>query len=118
MVVPNLDDVLDADESVLWDQATLRVGLSSNNALRGDTSLTIGGETVQFEPRTDGAQGIFARVGDPREMGDIALNLSLNGSQQFFLTPVGRSTNVTFPKRLAASELFRRLPAGRVRDFR
>jgi len=96
LAVDALTDHVEPDETVLWDQAVLQVGLSSNSVLRGETALTVGGEPVQFEPRIDGAQGIFARVGDPREMGDVVMSLGLNGTQQFLLTPVGRTTNVNF----------------------
>ncbi len=86
--------LLAPDEVALWDRAEVHVGLSSNAALRGDAALTRSGTALVLEPRADGAQGVFAAVGDPRAGGDYALRLGLNGAQQVFATPSARQTTV------------------------
>ena len=83
------------DETILWDEAELRVTLRNNKSLRGAAELLIDGRAVQMEPLTGGnAVGISAALGDPREMSEFALNLGFNGAGSFMVTPVGRTSSV------------------------
>jgi inner membrane protein len=84
-----------ADEELLWDQADLQLGLSTNKALRGEAALTVDGRRLFLEPSTgDALTGIRAVSGDPRDAVKYRLELGFNGAQSLAITPVGRSTHV------------------------
>ena len=87
--------LLSEGERLLWDQAYLRVSVSENRALRGETTLTVDGRALTLEPRADGIAGVTAALGDPREAGDFALTLGFNGASDLQATPMGRNTSVT-----------------------
>ncbi|MEC7760354.1 MAG: cell envelope integrity protein CreD [Pseudomonadota bacterium] len=85
------------DEVIRWDGAYLALNITSNAALRGVAELTVDGDPVAIEPLASSGvrSGITADLGDPREMGDFALRLGLNGAQTLKIAPVGRQTAVT-----------------------
>lgn len=91
-----IEDFVTEGETILWADAELVVYVSSNAALRGETSLTASGTALSIEPiaSTEDA-GITARTGDPRSLGSYRLDLGLNGAQSFRIAPVGRTTHVT-----------------------
>ncbi|MBF9058345.1 cell envelope integrity protein CreD [Rhodobacterales bacterium HKCCSP123] len=82
-------------ERLLWDQASLRVTVSENRALRGETRLTRDGEVLPLEPRADGIAGVTAALGDPRGGGVYTLSLGFNGASELSATPMGRASHVT-----------------------
>ncbi len=87
-----------ADETILWDETTLDVSLSSNRALRGEARLEIDGQEHALEPLANaghGTGGIFARIGNPRGTGDFSLTLGFNGAQSLSVAPVGRTSRVS-----------------------
>ncbi|MEM7752176.1 MAG: cell envelope integrity protein CreD [Pseudomonadota bacterium] len=89
---------LKGDEVLDWDAAEILVHLGSNRALRGETQLRAGERVFSLEPlphRENGMTGIFARVGDPRELGDLSLNLAMNGAQNLGASAVGRLSRMT-----------------------
>ena len=91
-------EVLDGEETPDWDAAELRVHLGSNRALRGETLLSSGDRDFALEPLPHGdtaLTGVFSRVGDPRELGDMSLRLSMNGAQNFGAAAVGRLSRMT-----------------------
>ncbi len=91
-------ETLSGEEVVDWDAAELLVHLGSNRALRGETRLSAGERQFALEPLPHGDEnltGIFSRVGDPREFGDMSLSLSLNGAQNFGAAAVGRLSRMT-----------------------
>jgi len=87
--------LLGEGERILWDQASLRVTVTENRALRGDTGLSVDGRDVPLEPRADGIGGVTAALGDPREAGEFALTLGFNGAADLAATPMGRTSVVT-----------------------
>jgi inner membrane protein len=87
--------LLGGKEMALWDQAELRVHLSSNRALRGEATLSAGGAPLPLEPISEGAIGIAAKTGDPRAIPGYTLKLGMNGAQSFGVAAVGRTTKVT-----------------------
>ncbi len=90
--------VLTGDEQVQWDAAELRVHLDSNRALRGETALAAGEARFDLEPipHRDGVlTGIYSQLGDPRDLGAMSLELSLNGAQHFGVAAVGRLSRMT-----------------------
>lgn len=80
-------------ERLLWDRAELVIGVSEPRALRG---VDTGGTAPAFEPGSGlrGLKGIHAPLGDPRGLGDLAITLTLGGSQGLHFTPTGRQTTV------------------------
>jgi inner membrane protein len=94
-VLPDVADLLEAGDRVQWDRAEVRVGVSSNAALRGEAVLERGGARLDLAPRADGVQGLFARAGDPRGADSYTLRMRLNGAQELFATPAARTTRIT-----------------------
>lgn len=88
-----LEDQLATGERIDWAAAEIQFGISDNRALRGTARLTSGTDELRLEPLTGG--GFVARTGDPRELGDMALELGFNGAQALYVAPVGRTTRVT-----------------------
>ncbi len=90
-------DALEGAEDLHWDKAEIRLFLSSNRALRGRASLRAGDAELALEPlpaNNDGQTGIVAATGDPRDLGELRLELGLNGAQSLSMTPVGRMSRV------------------------
>ena len=85
--------VIGPDETVLWDEARLVLGLTDNRALRGTAELTVDGAEVDLSPRADAA-GIEADLGDPRRLGAFSLRLTFNGAEALQVVPVGRDSRV------------------------
>ena len=93
--MPQAETTLRDAEILHWDDAELRVYLSANRALRGAARLSVDGTTLDLSPLADGRNGIFARLGDPRELGTFALALGINGAQWLQASAVGRTSSVT-----------------------
>lgn len=96
--LPDPGDVLEQGEVMLWDQATLRVSVTSNRALRGVAKLTADGRDAPLEPITAQnarAGGVEAALGDPRGVESYRLQLGFNGAEQLFAAPVGRDSRIT-----------------------
>lgn len=89
------EGLLNGAEEILWDEASLRVTVAANRALRGDATLTTGGTAIPLEPRADGTPGITAALGDPRGHDSYTMSLGFNGATDLQVTPVGRASNVT-----------------------
>ncbi len=93
-----IEDALTGDEVADWDAAELLVHLDSNRALRGEAVLSAGERRLPLEPiphASDSATGVFSRVGDPRDLGEMSLALSMNGAQHFGAAAVGRLSRMT-----------------------
>ncbi len=92
------EGALTGEEVLLWDDAELRVFVSSNRALRGETRLLADGRALTLEP-VAGAErhvgGLRAATGDPREIDGFDLAMGLNGAEALSFTPVGRETRVS-----------------------
>ena len=92
------DDMLTGKEVAHWDDASLRVFLSSNKALRGEALLEADGRMLRLEPIASGREdqtGITARVGDPRDVAGYKLHLGINGAQTLAAAATGRTTRFT-----------------------
>ncbi|QQA42436.1 cell envelope integrity protein CreD [Pelagovum pacificum] len=92
-----VEDALGPNETILWDQAEVRLGLGSNRALRGEALLQEGGESFALEPLVAGGSeaGIVAAIGDPREREGFTLALGFNGAGALWVAPVGRTSRVS-----------------------
>lgn len=98
MPVAQAEAALSGQERLNWDQAELRVFLSANRALRGAAELTLDGAPVALEPLSAGqgeANGVFARIGDPRGVAEYGLQMGTNGAQELSVAAVGRTSHLT-----------------------
>lgn len=94
----NAADALSGEEVLIWRAAELRLGVSSNRALRGATALRTGETALPMEPlaqQQSGTGGMRAPTGDPREHGLYTLTLNFNGAEALSLAPVGRDSDIT-----------------------
>lgn len=82
------------NERLLWDQAELRLTVSSNRGLRGTAVIEADGTALRLEPLNE-SSGLKAQTGDPRGLTTYDLELGLNGAQSLYLAPVGRDNRVT-----------------------
>lgn len=82
-------------ETILWDQARIEFGVTSNRALRGDATLSQGDRTFPLSSRAGKIAGFQAPVGDIRGDDALRLTLGLNGASQFLVSPMGRTSEVT-----------------------
>ena len=92
------DAALTGNEAADWERTELRVHLAENRALRGEAVLRAGQQRFPLEPIPhvqDGATGIVSNLGDPRDLGDMTLALSMNGAQEFGAVAVGRLSRMT-----------------------
>ncbi len=91
------ETVLRGEEVLLWDKAELRINVSSNRALRGETRLLADGRSLAMEPAASDNRwvgGVRAATGDPRSITGYTLKLGFNGAEAVSFTPVGRETRV------------------------
>ena len=86
---------LSSNETALWQDARLIIGMERNKSLRGDMSLIVDGKPVKLEPRANKA-GLVSYVGDPRKMKHASLKLDFLGAQHLSTTAIARSNTVTF----------------------
>ncbi len=89
------EDLIRSNEEILWSEASLRLTVSDNRALRGVADLQTGTDTIQLEPRADGQAGVIAALGDPRGHDGYTLTLGFNGADTLRATPMGRQSTVT-----------------------
>ncbi|NSX53186.1 cell envelope integrity protein CreD [Parasulfitobacter algicola] len=88
---------LEEGEVILWDQAYLKLSVSSNRALRGKAELLVDGKPVPLEPlarSNNSSGGIVANIGDPRQLNDFSLALGFNGANRLLIAPVGRTNQI------------------------
>ena len=91
-------EVLKDKQTLIWKEAELRVLLNSNRALRGEAVLSVDDTSFDLEPipaAREAGTGVFSAIGDPRNLTDFNLRLSMNGAQHFGVAAVGRTTRVT-----------------------
>ncbi|RZW04395.1 MAG: cell envelope integrity protein CreD [Rhodobacteraceae bacterium] len=91
------DDMLTGQEVAHWDDAHLRVFLSSNKALRGEAVLEADGRSLRLEPISGSKEqtGVTTRTGDPRDVAGYSMSLGINGAQTLAAAATGRTTRMT-----------------------
>ncbi len=93
--LPDPAEVLQEGEQILWEATELQLKLQSNRALRGPAKLLADGVEIPLEPRAGpNSGGIFALIGDPRDIATFTLSLDFNGAESLLLAPVGRASQV------------------------
>ena len=91
-----VEAALTGEETPVWGDAKVQIFLTSNRALRGDAVLATESRSLSLEPISSGENraGIVSKTGDPRELTDLSLSLSLNGAQDFGIAAVGRTSRL------------------------
>ncbi|MBD3409759.1 MAG: cell envelope integrity protein CreD [Ignavibacteriales bacterium] len=83
---------------VLWNEAYVLVGMSDLRGVRDELTLSFDGENVPVDP-TIGEQNIAREavradvtIDSRKKRLDFSFTLTLNGSETFMITPVGKTT--------------------------
>lgn len=88
-----VEATLEEGEFAVWDEASLRLTVSSNRALRGEARLTSGADEILMEPLGDAA-GLTASLTGGKDQTQFNLVLGLNGAAELRVSPVGRISTV------------------------
>lgn len=91
------------DENILWDEASISLGIPDMRGINEAINLKWNKETIAFEPGVPVADVISNGVSVPIDLSDSSqqsgeykfdFDLSLNGSRQLYFVPLGNETNV------------------------
>jgi inner membrane protein len=89
-----------AAESIFWEDAFVSMGITDMVGIREPIKGTFNGKDLSLEPGVTATGVLTAGVSAPVSLGqadqgyDFRFIVDLNGSQQLFFTPVGRTTSV------------------------
>lgn len=105
---PNIKGLSNNIDKIHWGRAWLSVGLSDTQAINKVSALNWANDgskqiTVDFEPSTQItktiANGFHAPLNLSGEIGQgdyqFSLDINVNGSEGFYFSPIGKTTNVT-----------------------
>ncbi|MFZ1984737.1 MAG: cell envelope integrity protein CreD [Desulfatitalea sp.] len=96
-----LDDLRIRPEDMLWSGAAVWIGLSDMRGIKKTIEATHDGEPIQMAPGIascgQSASGVSAgiRLDPAKQAHAFTFVVHLNGSQQLYFTPVGKSTTVS-----------------------
>lgn len=117
--VPDFGQMLQSEETILWDRARIAVTVSDARAFDKNAVLRWNGREIPFEPAQSEVGSPFAQpgiepnrrgqpnaipssgvmvaaTGDPRGAGgDFAFDLAIRGSGRLHVAPLGRDTTAT-----------------------
>jgi inner membrane protein len=86
------------EENVLWEEATVAIGLSDLRSIQNSVKLQWNGEKYAFNPGLKTKDVISRGISTPVSLNakrlDFKIDLSFNGSQNISFTPFGRTTHV------------------------
>lgn len=107
---PNIESLSEHIDTIHWDRAWFSLGISDTQAINNVSPLTWGATTqsIDFEPGTKIiktiSSGFHAPMNLSQSIGDNAsalevdypfsLEINVNGSQGFYFSPFGKTTNV------------------------
>jgi inner membrane protein len=99
---PDLSQVRPAPDEVLWDEATISIGVSDPKGIAGNVELTLGGRRLRVTPGAGESDlfetGLQAAVdslaADRREPVGFELSLDLRGTRELRIVPAGNDTSV------------------------
>lgn len=89
-----------ANENVIWNEAKMMLGIQDTRGLEEDTILDMGGRRQKMESGLPENAVLTAGLNTPLNLTDPAapitfrINIKIKGSEYFYFTPVGRTTNV------------------------
>jgi len=101
-VLPNLSELSNNINKVHWDRAWFSLGVADTQAINKVSKLTWGNRAVDFEPGTKITDLIASGFHAPIRLDNavknkltlFSLKLNINGSEGFYFSPFGKTTNV------------------------
>ncbi|MGH2553031.1 MAG: cell envelope integrity protein CreD [Chitinophagaceae bacterium] len=85
-------------DKMIWDEAFIRFSVADNKGLNDQVQLKWNDSTLELSPLADDADGMTAplKIKAAEELKNIHFSalVDLNGSEQLFFTPLGKSTTV------------------------
>ncbi|MFQ6551497.1 cell envelope integrity protein CreD [Aestuariibius insulae] len=93
-----LEKAVGSEDTILWSEAQVVLGVSNNRALRGEAVLRGDDTEYPLDPRVSSGSdqpGVASAIGDPRRIDAFSLSLGVNGAGSLHFTPVARTTTVT-----------------------
>lgn len=87
-------------QNILWDQATINLGISDLRSIQNDVVIDWGGEELNFNPGVQSKDVIYSGIStniildDSTKKYNFKVNLNLNGSKGISFTPLGKTTKV------------------------
>lgn len=96
---PEMQKMVPADAKILWDKATLALGIPDLRGLKDQVTIQWGDKNAVFEPGIPVAGVAESGIHVPVALSEAGpysfkIDLSLNGSGTLFFTPVGKVTEV------------------------
>lgn len=88
------------NNNVLWDQATINLGISDLRSIQNDVTLNWDGENLNFNPGIQSNDVIYSgistniSINDSTKKHSFKVDLNLNGSKGISFTPLGKTTKV------------------------
>ena len=89
-----------AEEDILFEEATILLGMTDLKGVRDQIAATVNGQTLEMSPGFQGgivASSVGAPLGNLRTMPDLTFDfaIDLNGNGQLRFVPVGKVTSLT-----------------------
>lgn len=105
---PNLADLSNNIDKIHWDRAWFSLGMSDTQAINQVSALRWDGASTDFEPGTRITEVIASGFHTPLDLSQFnnsteftpltiypfSLDININGSQGFYFSPFGKTTNV------------------------
>ena len=99
---PNFEELKIKDENILWDEATLSLGMTDLRSIQENISVNWNGKLCFFSPGVESedviSKGISTRLHlnkvDSNMKYNFSLNLNFNGSTSLMFVPLGKQTKV------------------------
>jgi inner membrane protein len=87
-------------ENILWDQASLMIGISDLRGISGSPNFKVNGETLVMEPFSEQNgenRGLLSKISmNPNNLAfGFSGEMFLKGSKDFSIVPVGKTTNLS-----------------------
>lgn len=88
-----------SEQDILWDQASLNMGVTDLGGITDNISVKFGSDTFNFNPGLDNKDNFYSGVSAPITMApsitkDFSFVLNIKGSESIHFLPVGKVTKV------------------------
>lgn len=96
---PDLSQWKISSENILWDEASISIGISDMRGIRNAIVLSLGGNNMEMNPGADARDIISSGISsiiDLKKYTELPFSFSidLNGSQSLSFIPLGKQTDV------------------------
>ncbi len=85
-------------DKIIWSEAFARISVADNKGLNDQVQLTWNDSLLELSPPAENAEGMIAPLkidsADGLKNVQFSAVIDINGSEQLFFTPVGKSTTV------------------------